>query len=569
MGDERLAALAERFWRFECRETPLAAILAGQPTEDEVVFRESADDHARRDAGAAEMLDALAAIPAEGLDDQDRATRILLERELRAVRDLYAVQAHLRPWLLPAGPDFNTVFFANSAAIADSAGAALYLKRLSTIPSFMADIRANLAAGHAIGIRYPRAVLEGAAANTRGMIAGNAEDLPWYGPFKRSAASGQAGVRDAAGRAAALIRDEIVPAMAAYADDLTGALAVGARESLSCCDTPGGGAYYETFVRHFTTTDMTPEAVHALGLGEVARLETELELLAAEAGHAGDLAGYRAFLTGDPQFVAESPDALRAALESLCKRIDKRIPAYFGRIPRITYGVETMPAALSANMPPAYAQPSPADRSAPGIFWASAIPAKCPSYMHVALAGHEAWPGHLMHIALMHEQDGLPDFRRHGAVKYTACVEGWALYCEGLAAEMGLYQTPHEHYGRLEMEMWRAVRLVVDTGIHWLGWSRDQAIAYMTERLALSAETIAGEVDRYAALPAQALAYQIGNLRIRALRARAEAALGDRFSHRGFHDAITGIGAVTLPVLDDLVGAWIDREAATPRAAAA
>jgi len=254
--------------------------------------------------------------------------------------------------------------------------------------------------------------------------------------------------------------------------------------------------------------------------------------------------------------------ALRESIEVLCKRIDRRIPDFFSRIPRITYGVDSMPEAISARMPPAYAQPSPADGSAAGVFWISGLPAKAPSYLHPALVVHEAWPGHLMHLALLNEQRDLPAFRRYGAVKYTACVEGWALYCEGLGVEMGVYTTPHQHYGRLEMELWRAVRLVVDTGIHAQGWSRERAIDYMAGLLTLSRDTIEGEVDRYAALPAQALGYQIGNLKLRELRQRAETRLGTRFSHRDFHEAVMTAGAVTLPVLDDLVEDWLQRQEA-------
>jgi uncharacterized protein (DUF885 family) len=211
-------------------------------------------------------------------------------------------------------------------------------------------------------------------------------------------------------------------------------------------------------------------------------------------------------------------------------------------------------------VPGAYAQPNPADRSAPGIIWVSGIPAKCPSYLHVPLALHEGWPGHLMHIALMQEADSLPSFRRHGAIKYTAYVEGWALYCESLGVEMGLYETTHQHYGRVEMEQWRAVRLVVDTGIHWYGWSRETAIAYMAARLTLSRESIEGEVDRYAAMPAQALAYQIGNLKMRELRQHAQQTLGPRFKHRRFHEAVMCAGAVTLPVLEELIEDWLTSE---------
>jgi uncharacterized protein (DUF885 family) len=282
--------------------------------------------------------------------------------------------------------------------------------------------------------------------------------------------------------------------------------------------------------------------------------------VADEAGFAGNVPGYREFLSRDPQFVAPSRDALRETIEALCKRVDRRIPEFFSLIPRITYGVLSIPDAVSARMPPAYAQPGPADGSTAGIFWISGLPSKAPSYLHPALVVHEAWPGHLMHLALLNEQTDLPAFRRHGAVKYTACVEGWALYCEGLGVEMGLYTTPHEHYGRLEMEMWRAVRLVVDTGIHVRGWSREQAIAFMTEWLTLSAETIEAEVDRYAAMPGQALGYQIGNLKLRELRQRAEAQLGSRFRHRDFHTAVMNAGAVTLPVLDDLIDDWLQRQ---------
>jgi uncharacterized protein (DUF885 family) len=561
-----LSDLAERYWRFECAEAPLTPILAGVPCDAEILFREAPSDYARRDRIAGEMLAELDAIPGTGLVGQERATHSLLRRELASLRAQYAADTHLRPWLLPAGPDFNTVFFANSCTISTPAEAALYVKRLESIPEFLVHVRENLAAGYAKGIRYPRAVLEGAVRNTRGIAAPAPIDSPWYGPFKRSAAAQNADIAAAASRALAIIGERIIPALHTYAEFMSSDLAVGARENLSCVDAPGGKEYYSLYVKHFTTTDMGPEEVHEIGLAEVARLEREIAAVAAQAGYGGDVKAYRTFLSTDPQFLAGSAEELRQTLESLCKRVDLKIPAFFKRVPRITYGVDIMPAGMSETMPPAYAQPSAGGSASPGVFWASSIVAKVPSYMHVPLVVHEAWPGHLMHIALLQELEDLPAFRRYGAVKYTACIEGWALYCEGLAVDMGFYATPHQHYGRLEMEMWRAVRLVVDTGIHWHDWSRDQAIAYMSERLALDPATIAAEVDRYAALPGQALAYQIGNLKMRELRARAEATLGARFTHRDYHDAIMSAGAVTLPVLDDLITNWLARESA-PRAA--
>lgn len=554
-AQDRLADFATRYWAFLCAECPFSAILAGEPVEGPTLFREAQADHARRDARAADMLAELAAIPIDALGVTDRATHQLLQRELGDIRAQVAVNAHLRPWLLPVGPDFNTVFFANAIALTTQDDARRYADRLETIPAFLHDIMDNLSAGHALGIRYPAAVLEAAAANSGGMAKAAPDATPWFGPFKRSA--GHFPAEQAC--ALAIIGDRIIPALQRYVHHITGPIAIGARDTLACTDSPDGEAYYRTFVRQFTTTDLDPDAIHALGLAEVARLEAEMADVAGQAGFPGDLETYRTHLKTHPDFVSATAEALLQSVQILCKRIDRQIPAWFRRIPRITYGVESIPLALSVAMPPAYAQPSPADGSSAGIFWVSGLPEKCPTYLHAALAVHEAWPGHLMHIALMQEAEELPAFRRHGAVKYTACVEGWALYCEGLASEMGLYPTPHDRFGWLEMEMWRACRLVVDTGLHWLGWSRDRSIDYMAARLTLSRGTIAAEVDRYAALPAQALAYQIGNLKFRELRRRAEAALGDRFTHRDFHEVVMTAGGVTLPILETMVDDWITR----------
>ncbi len=559
-AQQRLDELAESYWRFECEETPLAAALAGVPLPDATLFRESAGDWARRDRRAGELLQRLGEIDEAELAGQQRATHRLLRRELDAVRSHFAVQAYLRPWLFPLGPDFLAVYWSNAAAIGSPADAEIYLERLRTLPAYWRDIAANLEAGAAAGLGWPRAVLAGALDGARAGAKGEGAASPFLGPFRRSAAKGLQAVADAALRAERIVEAELRPAQQAYVA-LLEQLLVGARESLSCSETSGGRDYYRAMVTHFTTTAIEPGAVHELGLAEVERIEREIEVVAEEAGYAGNVPGYRHFLSTDPQFVAASADALRAAMESLCKRIDRKIPSFFGRIPRTTYGVESIAEAASAAMPPAYAQPNPADGSAAGVFWVSGLPAKCPSYLHVPIAVHEAWPGHLMHIALIQEATGLPTFRRHGSVKYTACVEGWALYCESLAADMGLYETPHQHYGRLEMELWRAMRLVVDTGIHWQGWSRQKAIDEMAVRLTLAPETIAGEVDRYAGMPGQALGYQIGSLAFRGLRRRAEETLGSRFTHREFHDALTGAGAVTLPVLEGLVLEWIDTQA--------
>jgi uncharacterized protein (DUF885 family) len=234
----------------------------------------------------------------------------------------------------------------------------------------------------------------------------------------------------------------------------------------------------------------------------------------------------------------------------------------------MTYGVQSIPESVAHGMPPAYAQPNPADRTSSGVHWVTSIPAMCPQYLHIPLALHEAWPGHLMHVALIQEQTHLPAFRRYGALGYSACLEGWALYCERLGEEMGLYDTPQKRYGPIEMEMWRAVRLVVDTGLHARNWTRRQAIDFAAGHLALPLATIEAEVDRYIAMPAQALAYQLGNLRFRSMRKKAELRLGERLRLRDFHDALMACGPVTLPILEELMLDWIDKQAAAEPARA-
>jgi uncharacterized protein (DUF885 family) len=553
-----LAQLAERYWRFVCHENPWVAINAGELTPDAVLFREASADHARRNDTAGALLAELGSIRLDSLAGQERATYQLLQREFEQIRSLYALRAYERVSLFPLGPEFYAVYFADTASITTVADAERYVDRLATIPAYLADVMTNLTNGSNSGLIYPRIVLESAAANARGIASAPIESQPWLGAFLRSPVATHAVVKGQAERARTVVAKEIVPAITAYADFLSQTLVPRARESIACTDSPDGREFYLALVRQFTSSTLTPEKIHELGLAEVARLNKSMELVAKEAGFPGNLFAFREHLRTDPTLIASSKDGLREQIEVLSKRIERRLPAFFGHLPRMTYGVESIPEAIAARMPPAYAQPNPADRSGPGIHWITSVPAKCPSFMHIPLALHEAWPGHLMHLALLQEKESLPAFRRHGALNYSMCLEGWAVYCESLGVEMGLYQTPAQQYGRLDMEIWRALRLVVDTGIHWLGWSRTQAIDLMMRYQALPRVTIEAEVDRYIALPGQALAYQLGLLKIRELREKAETTLGDRFDIRGFHDALMDAGAVTHPVLDVLIIEWIE-----------
>jgi uncharacterized protein (DUF885 family) len=556
----QLEQLAEKYWQFSCREQPFTAILAGEKTADAILFRESVADYDRRCQGARSLLSELSEIPSAALTAQDLASHRLLQRELETIISLHAVKAHLRPSLYPAGPDFNLIYFANASQANTVRAAERYVQRLATVSSFIQDLRDALTDGVAQGFRYPGFVLTRAADAVRNNLTERAEDSALFSPFRRSSALQNAAVKKFGQQALELIGQEIQPALQAYANFLSTTLMQTSRDSIACSEGFQGAEYYDLLVRHYTSLDLGPEQVHQLGLAEVARLQADIEQVAAVAGFAGRVDQYRHYLVTDPSFQAGNAQVMLEQMQALCKTIDRQIPAYFGRLPRITYGVQSIPPALSESMPPAYAQPSPADYSSPGIFWLTSLPEKCPVYMYPCLALHEAWPGHLMQIALMQEQYHLPKFRRNGALKYTACIEGWAMYCEQLGIPMGLYPGPHENFGRLNMEMWRAVRMVLDTGIHFYDWTRQQAIDYMAARVSVPMAMITAEVDRYIALPGQALAYQPGNLKIRELRERCEQVLGDEFDIRRFHDAMIAAGPVTLGVLDDLMTDWLDTQ---------
>ncbi|MEO1034287.1 MAG: DUF885 domain-containing protein [Pseudomonadota bacterium] len=560
MTESALTALAERYWQFEAYESPFNALLAGERLDDPTLFREAPTDYDRKDEKAAELLSDLSKISTATLSPQDRATAKLMHRELSKVRDFYRAKAHLRPSLFPAGPDFNLRFFANSANANTVEAAELYLAQLETVPNFIDDLKAGLNAGREFGFRYPKFVLRRAGEAVRGGIDPTAEKSALIGPFARSPLADSKRVQVVLCSAKSLIDTKILPALHEYADFIDQDLMVDGRESIACTDDPLGHEYYDLLVKNFTSLDMSADEVHALGLSEVERVSEEISSVAKEAGFDGRPDEYSEFLTNDEQFVASDLETHLNEVRSICKEIDLQVPAFFCEVPRITYGVRLIPMELSNTLPPAYAQPSPADNSAPGVFWLTSIPSKCPNWFYRSLALHEGWPGHLMQIALMQEQAGLPKFRRNGALKYTACIEGWAMYCETLGAEMEIYKTPHDHYGRLLGEIWRSVRLVVDTGIHTKGWSRDKAIQYTGDRVAIPKDTLEAEIDRYIALPGQALAYQPGNLKFRELRKRAEDRLQDRFDIRQFHNQLIATGPVTLPILDDLIEHWIGQQ---------
>ena len=308
--------------------------------------------------------------------------------------------------------------------------------------------------------------------------------------------------------------------------------------------------------RRFTTTELTPEQIHQIGFDEVARIRSEMESLIDEIGFDGDLNAFNEFLRTDPQFYYDSPEALLQAYLAVSKRLDPELVSLFGRLPRMPYGVRPIPDQIAPDTTTAYYMRPAADGSRAGFYYVNLYrPEVRPKYEIEVLSVHEAVPGHHLQIALAQELEGLPMFRKLSGP--TAFIEGWGLYSERLGYDMGLYRDPYSRYGQLIYDMWRAVRLVVDTGMHYMGWTRDEAIAYFLDNAAKSEADIINEIDRYIGWPGQALAYKIGQLKISELRSRAELKLGDRFNIRDFHDHLLGAGALPLDLLEQRMDAWM------------
>lgn len=523
-------------------------------------FRESLEDYRRRYEKSDEFLNQLADIRMNDLSEEDRISYQIVRRELQQIRQYVQLDCQLRPAIFPFGPDMYISYYGvDNITLFSLEDANDYLVRMGRFSKVFTDMQQRLQKGLEKGYVLPTVLLERVIDNISTYIGTSEEDSFWYKPFKSSFIENAVGIAKLQSEAKICIREHIQPAYQNFVNYLRGQYALNCSDSISCYDQPNGKAFYQYLIRYHTSLNLPPEKIHQVGVEEVARIHKEIQAVAEEAGYQNDLDGFHHFMNNDPQFFLHSKGALKERIDALSKRIDRRIPEFFGRLPRITYGVESIPEELARQRPVAFAQSNPADGTVSGIHWITSLPERCPTYMHIPLALHEAWPGHLLHMALMQEIESLPLFRRTAFFNYNAYFEGWALYCERLGLDMELYQTPYEHYGRLSMEMWRAVRLVVDTGIHAKGWSRQQAINYMRQHLMLSDEVIEVEVDRYIGDPGQALSYKLGELKILELRQRANDALGDGFVLRDFHDCVLATGPVTLQILEEQVQRWIDK----------
>lgn len=437
-----------------------------------------------------------------------------------------------------------------------------WLKRIETVDVAVDQTIELLRAGLAEGRTVPKVIMQRVPAQIDKLLVRKPEANPFYQPFVKFADGIPEADRSrltAAARAAIVAK--VMPAYQRLQKVVTTEYLPKCRQSIGLSELPDGRDAYAFAARASTTTMLSPDEIHEIGLKEVARIRAEMDGIRRKVGYGGSLPSFFRYLRSDPKFFHRNGEELLTSYRDIAKRIDPELPKLFGKLPRQPYGVRPIPAAIAPDTTTAYYQPGAADGSRAGNFYANLYkPGSRPKWEQEALTAHEAVPGHHLQIALQQElvRDAggtLPEFRSQ--VDFTAFVEGWGLYSESLGPELGLYQDPYSKFGQLTYEMWRAVRLVVDTGMHAKGWSQQQAIDFFKSNTPRAELDIVNEIDRYIAWPGQALAYKIGELKIKELRARATDMLGPKFDIRGFHDVVLGTGAIPLSLLEKNVDAWI------------
>jgi uncharacterized protein (DUF885 family) len=412
--------------------------------------------------------------------------------------------------------------------------------------------------GMEVGVTPPAVTLREVPQQIRNQLVDEANQSPLLEAFQRFPATVDALQQESLKKQAeAAFSGKIAPAFEKLLAFVENEYIPAARTSIAMRDLPDGVAWYAYNVRESTTTDLTPEQIHQIGLSEVKRIRAEMDVIIESTGFEGSFEDFLEFLRTDPQFYHETKEGLLREYRDIAKRADPELMKLFGKLPRTPYGIVPVPDYAEKSQTTAYYQRGSVEAGRPGNFFANTYALDTrPRWEMEALTLHEAVPGHHLQLALQDELEEMPWFRRVGG--YTAFIEGWGLYSESLGVEMGFYQDPYSKFGQLTYEMWRAIRLVVDTGMHHLGWSRQQAIDYFMQNAGKQEHDVIVEVDRYIVWPGQALAYKIGELKIKELRAWATDALGENFDIRGFHDEVLGKGALPLSVLEANVKAWVE-----------
>ena len=556
---QQLVSLFDEQWQYVLRSNPEWATMLGDNRYNDRLSDQSPEFFQAELEQQRKFLSRFEAIDPAGFSRQDTLSRELMIRELRQQIE----GAQFKSWEMPVNqmngmhlelPDIVALTPFNTVTDYDN-----YLARLRQIPHAFEQMTANMRQGLHDGLMPPRYLLEKVSAEADDVASKTGENSPFATPVKKFPSSvpaaDQKRLRDAVLTAVA---DQIVPAYQRFAIFIRNDYAPHGRTDPGVWSLPDGAARYRFEIRRMTTTDRTPEEIHALGLKQIDEIEAEMLAVAHKLGFK-DLASLNDHIKNERHFYATSGQQVLDLYRNYARGMEPELPKLFGHLPKSKLTVIPMEASRSKNAVPADYTDGAADGSRPGHINVNDWDPEHRLVLNIeAIAYHEGIPGHHLQLSLAQEMQNLPEFRRHAG--YTAFVEGWALYAERLGKEVGHYQDPYSNYGRLENEMWRAIRLVIDTGVHDKHWSRDQMVEYFHRYTAMDEPNVQSEVDRYIAWPGQALAYKLGQLEILKLREEARQKLGDKFDIRAFHDEVLGNGALPLDVLDSEVSSWIDNQ---------
>lgn len=548
--EERFKAIYEREW--EWRQSQFPTVDEDRDASAEAQKLPNVDAATQRERMKVwdEVLRELDALP---LAELSAAERINFAVYRPQIADM-AADIRFGGYEAPFNADssfWSNLGFMTRRPLRSNADVESYISRLADVPRYFNDQIVNMRAGLKRGFSVPRAVLPGRDVSIAAIAElTDPEASEFYTPLKNLPISISAEDQELFRvKARETIRDQVIPAYATLLEFFRNEYMLKARKTLAAELMPNGKAYYRQQIREFTTLDLSAEAIHKIGLEEVARIKAEMLETMKEAKFEGSFEEFLHFLRTDPQFYAKTPEELLMRAAWISKRVDAKLARYFGLMPRARFAIEPVP----ADIAPFWT----AGRGGPTTYWLNTynLPSR-PLYNLPALTLHESAPGHSFQLSLAAEQTGYPPFRRDGYI--SAYGEGWGLYTEKLGKEMGIYQTPYEDFGRLTYEMWRACRLVIDTGVHSKGWNRDKALVYLRDNTALSEHEVTTEVDRYISWPGQALSYKMGEIRIVELRREAERELGPKFDIRAFHDTVLAQGSVPLPVLEQQIRQFIN-----------
>lgn len=556
-SDAELNKLFQEEWQWRLKEDPLFATSVGVNTYNDQLPLVTEKDEARRAHDRQEFLNRLHKFDPTKLNKTDRVSYELFEYQLQDAVSDFEFKSYLIPWNADSG--FHTGFarLARQVPLITAKDYENYIARMKAFPKMVHDYIDIMREGIKTGMVLPAAVLKGYEGTMSSHVVDDPTKSVFYEPFTKFPVTVKATEDERLRQeGVSAIKEAIIPAYKSLLDFFMNEYRPNARKTLGASELPNGTKFYEYLVHHFTTLNVTPQEVHQTGLREVDRIQKEMNEVMQKTGFKGDFAAFLKFLRTDPQFYAKTGEELLKDACYVAKRMDGKLPSLFKTLPRLPYGVEPVPESIAPKYTSGRYSGPPYGSTEAGFYWVNTYALESrPLYALESLTLHEAVPGHHLQTALASELEGLPDFRRF--IYVDAFGEGWGLYSEWLGQEAGFYTDPYSNFGRLTYEMWRACRLVVDTGLHSMGWTREQAMNYMASHTALSLHEVETETDRYISWPGQALAYKTGEMKIRELRRKAESELGEKFNVREFHDAVLLNGSVTMPILERLIDEYI------------